>query len=237
MHGTLPKFYGFVYIWRDRSRKMFYVGSHMGEEDDGYICSSRTMLKEYRERSQDFKRRIIYRIAIRNVQALLEIEQRWVSMITRDELCVRYYNRTTNVYRGSKSGRYLSMETRRLISIAHEGIRPGPETREKMRKAKIGTKRTLESRQKQGVSLKGRKRSQEAIEKTRLHFIGKKQSEEHLKKLSAARKGKKQSAKTVANRKAAMQRLAMRNDYFRWADDGGFVPDKLWWQKNSYQGF
>lgn len=31
---------GFVYIWRDRKNKMFYIGSHMGKLDDGYIGSN-----------------------------------------------------------------------------------------------------------------------------------------------------------------------------------------------------
>ena len=30
--------YGFVYLWYDRKRKMFYIGSHWTTETDGYIC-------------------------------------------------------------------------------------------------------------------------------------------------------------------------------------------------------
>ena len=36
-----------------------YVGSHKGNINDGYVCSSKHMLKEYKERSTDFKRQII----------------------------------------------------------------------------------------------------------------------------------------------------------------------------------
>ena len=35
--------YGFVYIWYDRKHKRYYIGSHWGSEDDGYICSSTHM--------------------------------------------------------------------------------------------------------------------------------------------------------------------------------------------------
>lgn len=33
--------HGFVYIWFDKKKNMFYIGSHWGHEQDGYICSSR----------------------------------------------------------------------------------------------------------------------------------------------------------------------------------------------------
>lgn len=38
---------------------MLYVGIHKGSHDDGYVCSSKTMLEEYRQRPQDFTREIL----------------------------------------------------------------------------------------------------------------------------------------------------------------------------------
>ena len=67
--------YGFVYIWRDKKRKMYYIGSHWGTEDDGYICSSDRMRKAYRRRPDDFKRRVISRIDT-NREELLDEEHR-----------------------------------------------------------------------------------------------------------------------------------------------------------------
>lgn len=49
----------FVYCWTDHKKNMLYVGSHKGSIDDGYICSSKIMLKEYNNRSQDFSRQIV----------------------------------------------------------------------------------------------------------------------------------------------------------------------------------
>ncbi len=49
----------FVYMWFDRARKMFYVGSHSGSVDDGYVSSSRWLSGEVRYRPADFKRRVI----------------------------------------------------------------------------------------------------------------------------------------------------------------------------------
>ena len=51
----------FTYCWTDHKNEMLYVGIHKGSPDDGYICSSKHMLKEYKERPQDFTRQILAR--------------------------------------------------------------------------------------------------------------------------------------------------------------------------------
>jgi len=83
--------YGFVYIWYNRKHKRWYVGSHWGTEDDGYICSSRWMRRAYRRRPTDFKRRIIAWVSTSR-RDLLNEEQRWLEMIKPEELRIRYYN-------------------------------------------------------------------------------------------------------------------------------------------------
>jgi len=83
--------YGFVYIWRDRKHKRYYIGSHWGFETDKYICSSRWMRKAYRRRPDDFKRRILARIWTTRADLYLE-EERWIGMIKSEEIRVRYYN-------------------------------------------------------------------------------------------------------------------------------------------------
>lgn len=54
--------YGFVYLWHNKKHKRFYIGSHWGTEDDGYLCSSNWMRKSYYRNPQDFKRRILSKI-------------------------------------------------------------------------------------------------------------------------------------------------------------------------------
>jgi hypothetical protein len=49
----------FVYCWSDRETAKVYVGVHKGMTDDGYICSSKPMMAQYRERPTDFTRQII----------------------------------------------------------------------------------------------------------------------------------------------------------------------------------
>ena len=88
--------YGFVYIWFDRKHKRYYVGSHWGTEDDGYICSSSWMKRAYKLRHQDFRRRIIARVTTSRQDLLLE-ENRWLQMIDDDELGSRFYNLTKHL--------------------------------------------------------------------------------------------------------------------------------------------
>lgn len=87
------KKYGFVYIWRDQKHKRFYVGSHWGSIDDGYICSSNWMRRSYRRRPDDFRRRIL---AVVNTSraSLLDEEFKWLSLISEGELGKKYYNLT-----------------------------------------------------------------------------------------------------------------------------------------------
>lgn len=83
--------YGFVYIWYDRKHKRFYIGSHWGDINDGYVCSSPWMSRAYKRRKQDFKRRILT-FVYSNKKDLLDEEYKWLSMIKKEELRKRYYN-------------------------------------------------------------------------------------------------------------------------------------------------
>lgn len=52
---------GFVYLWYDRKRKWFCIGSHMGRLDDNYTSSTGWMKKAYwnlHMRSKKHARRI-----------------------------------------------------------------------------------------------------------------------------------------------------------------------------------
>lgn len=138
--------YGFIYLWYDRKRKMFYLGSHWGTEDDGYICSSKWMKQTYNHRPEDFKRRILQRNI--NKEILKEEEHRWLRFTKREELGTRYYN-LNNIYTpGSwEKGRPRSEETKQKVSEGlkrayengyvnwNKGITHSENTKEKLRKA------------------------------------------------------------------------------------------------------
>lgn len=82
--------YGIVYLWFDKKKNKFYIGSHWGTENDGYICSSTYMKRAYNKRSEDFKRKILSRVYEK--EKILEEEYKWLSMIKNDELGKKYYN-------------------------------------------------------------------------------------------------------------------------------------------------
>jgi hypothetical protein len=88
--------YGFIYLWFDRKHKRYYVGSHWGTEQDGYICSSNWMRKSYVRRPDDFKRKIIKRVYSNRIE-LLEEEQKYLNMIRPEEVKTRYYNLNLSV--------------------------------------------------------------------------------------------------------------------------------------------
>lgn len=102
--------YGFIYIWFDRKHKRYYIGSHWGKENDGYICSSRWMKSSYKRRPQDFIRRIISRIYSDRKSLLLE-EYKWLSKISDSDLGKKYYNLTKHL-----NGHWLTAENAKNIS-------------------------------------------------------------------------------------------------------------------------
>jgi hypothetical protein len=96
---------GFVYIWFDKKRKWFCVGSHMGNLNDGYISSTGFILRAYKKRPKDFSRKILVYYHGNNAKELLEIEQKYLNMIKDEELCnkenikrktTKYYNMKKN---------------------------------------------------------------------------------------------------------------------------------------------
>ena len=128
--------FGFVYIWFDRKHKRYYVGSHWGHPDDGYICSSRWMRKSFKRRPDDFKRRIISKVFTNRKDLLVE-EERWLRMMKPEEMVVgnstedardsvRYYNLrrdTWEYWHTNPEGRKTIGEK---ISAAKKGKKTGP---------------------------------------------------------------------------------------------------------------
>ena len=139
--------YGFIYIWFDRKRKMFYIGSHWGMEDDGYICSSNRMRDAYRRRPKDFKRRIIQRNIMRN--ALLDEEHKWIQLIQDTELGKKYYN-----LRKHKWGHWSTdKETRQ--KVREKLSRPmSEETKQKVRESTYRYFQNDDNRQRQSNMMK-----------------------------------------------------------------------------------
>lgn len=112
--------YGFVYIWRDRKHKRYYIGAHWGTEDDGYVCSSPWMNRAYKLRPNDFKRRILVRVYT-NRQEMFDEEAKWQNFIKDDELRIRYYNIRRHGDKHWSSNPNTSLTVRKKISKANKG--------------------------------------------------------------------------------------------------------------------
>jgi hypothetical protein len=178
---------GFVYIWYDRKHKRYYIGSHWGSEDDGYICSSRWMRNAYRRRGKDFKRRIIARVTSSRGDLLAE-EHRWLQMIQAVDLGGKYYNLTNHLNGHWTTDESKSLTIKQKLSAAQKRNFEDPayrerymetrqhlpaqseETREKRRQAMLGknvgrkkTEAFYEARKK----LRGRPTSDKQKQRTR----------------------------------------------------------------------
>ena len=107
---------GFVYLWYDTKRKKYYLGSHIGFLNDGYVGSNNRLKCAYKSRPDTFKRRILEKHENITSKELLIREQSWLNLIKPHELSVRYYNEK-KVAAGGDIISNLSVEKKRQHSI------------------------------------------------------------------------------------------------------------------------
>lgn len=182
--------YGFVYLWFDEFRKMYYVGCHWGTETDGCICSSNRMRNAYRRRPKNFKRRILARIYT-NKSDMLKEEYKWLSMIKPHELKTKYYNVYNHHFKHWSSDKFKTELMMEKISKANKGRKQSPESIQKMIETKRATgklARSEETKRKLSKAHKGKILSEETKEKLRRINTGKKLSEETKAKIKANHK-------------------------------------------------
>lgn len=104
----------------------------------------------------------------------------------------KYYNLIKNIYvlnaKLNHTGRIVSEETRKKLSIANTGKKRSEEVRQKIRETNAGKELSEEVRQKISNATKGRKKSEEAVRKSANTRRGVKRSEETRRKMSIAQK-------------------------------------------------
>lgn len=83
---------GFVYLWKDTKRNKFYLGSHFGSLDDGYVGSNNRFICAFKSRPETFKRRILEQHSNITSKDLLKKEEAWLQLIKVEELGNKYYN-------------------------------------------------------------------------------------------------------------------------------------------------
>jgi len=206
--------YGIVYIWRDKKHKRYYIGSHWGTENDGYICSSTWMKAAYKRRPGDFKRRILALVHTTR-QDMFDEESKWQNLISDDELKgVRYYNIrrhgdrhwSTDPNRALTIGQKISASPNRKANISKKAKQRALDgdcfsslARQRQKEVMKNYKHSEETKKKISKSNMGRVVSQETREKIANAHIGynkPKLSEEHKLKISSANLGRKHSEET-----------------------------------------
>lgn len=118
---------GFIYKWTDHLRNMYYIGSHEGDIDDGYISSSRWFNAEYNFRPNNFSREILEEVE--DLSRLKIIEYGYLSKIKDAELGKEYYNLKQGAPKGNKPWNkglknVISDEQKMAISISRSGVTP-----------------------------------------------------------------------------------------------------------------
>ena len=206
----------FVYCWTDHTQQKLYIGMHKGRVDDGYICSSKHMLKEYKARPQDFTRQIV---AIGSYETCRAFEIKVIKAMFDQK--VNCYNlnyggvilHTPDVrakISKTHKGKKISDEHKTAIKLWNETQRQPAtlETREKISKARRGVPRgalSEEWRAKIGASLIGKKRSKEFGEAVTARQLGTKRGpypESGKEKQRIAQTGRKHSPETIKKLRA-----------------------------------
>jgi hypothetical protein len=168
----------FVYCWTDHKKEMLYVGVHKGTVDDGYVCSSKIMMEEYKKRPEDFTRQIV---ASGTYKDMYKFETK----ILRTEDVVNnphYYNINMNNGFYKNKGFPLTEEHKQNIKIA-ASKKPHP---------MLGEKHSDKARQKMSISRKKFMLENNITMSGEDHpMYGRKQSKEHTKKIGDALRGKK----------------------------------------------
>ncbi len=180
----------FVYRWTDSATGMMYVGVHKGTIDDGYVCSSKTMLEEYKKRPADFTRKIL---SIGTYSGCLYIETKILKSIDakRKE---DYYNRRNGGRPYIKS--FTELHKQRISEKLKGRILNENQLLAMKMFANngLGKKRSMETKLKISLSLKGKKIA-----------LGQKRSPESKKRISESLKGKPKSELAKMNMKIAQQ--------------------------------
>lgn len=216
--------YGFIYLWYDSKYKRYYLGSHWGFEDDGYICSSNWMQKSFSRRRLSFKRRIIEKV-FTNRKDLLSREGKWLSLIKDDELGKRYYNFNNKVHDevwwaneekiksvGEKISKSNKGRKKKPRIYTEEGLAKVKENTRKIQKLRTYNPTTDETKKKQSESRLayfengGEKINSGSWKPGHIPANkGKKASAEIRMKLSEAHKGHRQSEETKEKRKEKLK--------------------------------
>jgi len=132
----------FVYCWTDKSTNKLYIGSHKGSIEDGYVCSSKYMLEEYKKRPNDFTRQII---AQGNIPDIRKLEAKILKSVDA-KVNEEFYNRHNNdgFYFDGWSSNTMTEEHKKNIGKANKGRKISLEHAHKLHEGRRKSKNSPE---------------------------------------------------------------------------------------------
>lgn len=148
---------GFVYIWINHKNKRWYIGSHRGNTDDGYICSS-TILKDAMKKHSilNFSREILYEGSrFRSIEGII-LEKLDAA---NDPTSYNLKNQAAGGNGGANKGLKHTPETKAKISKVNKGqcigdLNPSRRIEVRQKLSYLMTGKTLSDETKDKISIK-----------------------------------------------------------------------------------
>ena len=200
----------YVYLWIETATKKWYIGSRTAAKahpNDGYICSSKTVLPLIKTSPNDWIRTIL---ATGTAEDMYKLECDLLQTLdARNDPAS--FNRHNNDMKLCKAGTKQSLETKLKIAKANTGRKHTEEQKKANSLRNTGTKQSAETKAKRAASRKAyyeareaaglpkvEPRSAETLAKMSAAQMGKKKprTPEHQAKLAEARRGKPLSEET-----------------------------------------
>jgi len=203
----------FVYCWTDHKNNMLYVGSHKGNPGDGYICSSKYMLEQYKVRPQDFTRQIVAEGLFADIRKLESMILKSANARTNES----FYNRHENdglFFDGWKAGEFSEMHLKNMSIAASKRTR---------------TKKHLDSLH---AGRRNSKNSPEHIAATVAARLGSKHTAESKKKISEAKRGKESSKAAASNAGKISAQKRKESGYYQ-SEEAKLRYAKMWQTRRS----
>ena len=166
---------GIVYQWTNIDNQKWYIGSHYGRLDDGYIGSGKVFKKAFAKNPNKMTRQILH-----IGKDFRQAEEYY--LLSLDAARDRQSYNMKNTAIGGDVSHCFTAEARQKMSIASKGriVIITQETRKKISESLTGKKHTEETLKKFSEIRKGANN----------HFFGKTHTDETKQKISAANKGK-----------------------------------------------
>ena len=165
---------GFVYKWYDTSNGMYYIGSHKGDVNDGYIGSGTRFKRAYNKRPESFIREILY-----VGEHFRELEEFILEEIDAKNNKSYYNLKNASVGGNTRKGMKNSPEHSRKVSKANKGKILSKQQKDRISNTLTGRKASTETKLKMSESRRGEDNP----------FYGKKHSKETKAKISDSKKG------------------------------------------------